>query len=586
MKGLFAKILASKYGWLMLLVILLAVNFLASVFHSRFDLTKEKRYTLSKATKELLLGLDDEVSIDVFLKGEFPAGFQKLANSTNDFLQLIKDRNSSKITYHFISPKEEITGSNGVKYGDSLVSLGASPINLTVQLKEGQQQNYIFPVALINYKGKQKLVNLYEGSNRVISQNEINEAEALLEYQFVNVLDKLINDKKPAVAYTVGNGQPEDGRVYDLQQTLRADYDFYTFNINTHPVIPNDINALIIVKPSLQFSEEEKLKLDQYIMRGGKLLCFIDNLYAESDSLAFRPETVAYDRNLNLTDLFFRYGTRINTDLVMDLQCELIPFVVGRNSNGQPQQEFLRWNYYPLFESDNNHSVNRNLGLVGSRFANSMDTINVPGIKKTILLSSSSASRNISTPALISLNENKNAPEDEKFKKANIPVAILLEGKFTSLFRNRISKSVMDSLDAYKTPFLPSSMDNKIIIVADGDIVLNDFIPSEGPNSPPIPLPMGWNKYSYLAYEQQNENGKYFVPVANKQFLQNCLEYLVANPAIIETRNKNIVLRLLDSQKVKEQKTMWQIVNIALPVFLVVLFGFGYQQLRKRKYAA
>jgi gliding-associated putative ABC transporter substrate-binding component GldG len=585
MKGI-QKIFASGYWWLLLLVILVAVNFFASAFHSRIDLTKEKRYTLSKATIELLNSLDDDVNIEVFLKGDFPSGFRKLANSTDEFLQLLKDHNRSGIHYRFISPKEEITGTNKVKYGDSLVSLGASPINLTVQLKEGQQQNYVFPVALIKYKGQQQLVNLYSGSNRVISQNEINEAEALLEYQFISVLDKMVAPQKPPVAYAVGNGEPQDGRVYDLQQTLQNDYRFYTFNINAQAVIPDNLGALIIVKPSLQFSDQEKLKIDQYLMRGGKLLCFIDNLFAEPDSLAFKPETVAYDRNLNLTDMFFRYGARINTDLVMDLQCESIPFVVGRNNSGQPQQEFLHWNYYPLFQSLNTHSINRNIGLVGSRFVNSIDTINVPGIKKTVLLSSSSSSRTIATPALISLNENRNAPEDAKFKKSDIPVAMLLEGKFTSLFRNRISKQAMDSLAFYKTPFQPSSKDTRVIIVADGDMVLNEFISPGGPGTQPEPIPMGFNKFAYWAYIQQDENGKYFIPVANRQFLQNCLEYLVANPAIMETRNKNVVLRLLDSTKVKQQRTTWQFINIALPVLLVILFGFTYQQIRKRKYAA
>jgi gliding-associated putative ABC transporter substrate-binding component GldG len=579
MKNLFQKLFASKYWWLLLLVLLFVVNFLASSFHSRLDLTKEKRYTLSRATKELLNSLDDDMQIDVFLKGDFPSGFQKLANSTNDFLQLLKDRNSTRINYKFISPKEEIPSAKGIKYGDSLVSLGISPINLTVQLKEGQQQNYVFPAALINYKGKQQLINLYTGSNRIISQNEINEAEALLEYQFVSVLDKMVNTQRPAVAYALGNGEPQDARAYDLQQTLRHDYRFYTFALDTQRVIPSNLDALIVVKPSLQFSDGEKLKLDQYVMRGGKLLCFIDNLFAEPDSLAFKPQTIAYDRNLNLNDIFFRYGARINADLVMDLQCESIPFVVGRSNTGQPQQEFLHWNYYPLFQSANNHSINRNLGLISSRFVNSIDTVSAPGIKKTILLSSSPASRIISTPALISLNENRDAPQDDKFKRSDIPVAILLEGRFTSVFRNRISKTWMDSLASNNTPFLSSSEENKLIIVADGDMALNEVLPDMGP------LPMGWNRYSYLSYEQQNENGKYFIPVANRQFLQNCLEYLVARPAVIETRNKNIVLRLLDSQKVKDQKSTWQFINIGLPILLIVIFGFIYQQIRRRKYA-
>jgi len=305
-------------------------------------------------------------------------------------------------------------------------------------------------------------------------------------------------------------------------------------------------------------------------MHGGKLLCFIDNLIAEQDSLRFKSETIAYDRNLNLTDLFFKYGVRINTDLVMDLQSDFMPFVVGGSADN-PQYEFLHWNYYPLFESAGNNSINKNIGLVAGRFVNSMDTITAAGIKKTILLSSSDNSRMISTPALISLNENRNTQEDEKFKKKNIPVAVLLEGKFTSLYKNRISGLQKDSLGYYGTPYKDMSGSNKIIIVADGDIVLNDISPKIGP------LPMGLNFF--------NMNTQYKYQFANRDFLLNCLEYFVNKPGIIETRNKDIVLRLLDSKKVNDQKTTWQFINIALPVLLIILVGFIYQQVRKRKYA-
>lgn len=570
--------MSGRFGWVFLLLALIVVNFLASLFHTRIDLTKEKRYTLSQASRDLAAQLDEPLLIEVFLKGEFPAGFQKLAQSTDDFLQLLKDRNSSKISYRFISPKEEQPTSVR-PYADTLVGLGASPINLTVQLKDGQQQNYVFPVALMHYKGQQQLINLYTGSSRFISQNEINEAEALLEYQFVNAMNKMIHPEKPAVAYAVGNGEPEDIRTYDLRQYLSTDFSFYTFNLTTQPVIPNSISALLIVKPSIPFTEDQKLKIDQYVMRGGKVLWFVDNLFAEPDSLAFKPEAVAYDRNLNLTDMLFRYGARINTDLVMDLQCEVIPFVVGSGADGKPQQEFLRWNYYPLFQSANNHPLNRNLGLVGARFANSIDTIQVAGIRKTPLLSSSSSSRTISTPALISLNENKTAPQDENFRKSNIPVAMLLEGKFTSLYNNRVSASMRDSLEKSGTEFRATSEDSKMILVADGDMVLNEFTQEAGP------FPMGWNRYTYVAYAQQEEAGKYFVPVANRQFLQNSLEYLIASPAVIETRNKNIVLRMLDTTRVKEQKSTWQLINIAIPVILIVIAGFVYQWLRVRKYS-
>lgn len=581
MKGI-NKIFASKFWWLPLLVILFGINYLAAIIYARFDLTKEKRYTLSKATKDLLKGLDDKVEIDVFLKGEFPSGFRKLANSTEEFLRLWKDRNGSKISYRFISPQDELPDSRKL-YGDTLVGLGAVPINLTVQKKAGESSNIIFPVALMRYKGKQSLVNLYPGASGRISQEEINSAEALMEYQFAKTLDKLTQEKAPGIVYATGNGEPTDYRVIDLEQTLINDYRFGPFDI-TKNQIPADADVLMIVKPTLQFSEAEKLKIDQFVMNGGKLLCFVDNLIAEQDSLSMKPETIAYDRNLNLTDLFFRYGVRINPDLVMDLQCDFIPIVVGGNAEN-PQMEFLHWNYFPMLSSGGN-KLNKNLGYVASRFANSIDTIQVSGVRKQPLLVSSPNSRIISTPALISLNENKNAPEDAKFKRNAIPVAMLLEGKFTSLFRNKIAQSQRDSIAAYGGTFKETSAENKMIVVGDGDMVLNDFVPGNDPAGQPVPLQMGWNKYTYTEYLKQSEFSRLFVPVANREFLLSCIEYLVNDASISDTRNKDIVLRLLDSKKVTAQKDTWKFINIVLPVLLVVLFGWIYQQVRKRKYAA
>ena len=570
MKNLFGKIITLKFGWLWVLLVLLGINFLASVIHSRIDLTKEKRYTLSKATRNLLLAVNDDVQIDVFLKGEFPAGFRKLANSTEEFLQLLKDRNGSKINYRFISPQEKMPGTERT-YEDSLVSLGANAINLTVQVKAGQENKRVYPVALMTYKGKQSLVNLYSGGKRMITPVEMNSAEALMEYQFAKSLNGLISPDKPFVAYSFGNGEPADASTYGLQQALEKDYRLGILNINEQPLNPDTFKVLIVVKPSLQFSENEKLKIDQYVMGGGKLLLFIDDLIAEQDSLRYKTEIIAYDRNLNLTDLLFRYGVRINPSLVMDLQCDFLPFAVGGSSDN-PQFEHLHWNYYPLFEGKANHTINKSLGLVAGRFVNSIDTITTPGIAKTVLLSSSPNSRVISTPALISLNENRNVAEDEKFKQSDIPVAVLLEGKFTSLYRNRISQAQKDTLGSNGIPFKEISADNKMIVVGDGDIVLNDVSAKEGP------LPLGVNLFT--------AGSQYEYQFANREFLLNCMEYLVNNPAIIETRNKDIVLRLLDTQKVQEKKTLWQFINIVLPVLLVILAGFIYQQTRKRKYAS
>jgi gliding-associated putative ABC transporter substrate-binding component GldG len=323
----------------------------------------------------------------------------------------------------------------------------------------------------------------------------------------------------------------------------------------------------MIVKPTVPFTDEEKLKIDQYVMRGGKVLWFVDRLNAEMDSLQIKNQVIAYDRNLNIEDLLFKYGVRINPDLLMDLQCDFLPFSV----NGKDQFEFLHWNYFPLFESKQNSVINKNVGLVAGRFVNSIDTVDAPLIKKTILLSSSPNARTIETPALISGDENRNAPEDAAFKKKDIQAGVLLEGKFTSLYKNRVSQTVMDSLMQFNTPFLTQNVnDNKMIVIADGDIVLNNALQGS-------PLPMGMNSYTVET--------QYQYQFANKEFVENCLEYLINNAGLIEARAKDYTLRLIDPKKSADEKTKWQLINLALPVLLVILFGTIYQWWRRKKYS-
>jgi ABC-2 type transport system permease protein len=550
-------------------VVLIIVNWLASQVHFRFDLTEDKRYSLNKTTVNLVKNLEEPVQIDVFLKGEFPAGFRKLATTTQEFLQTLKEENSSSISYRFISPEDEMPGT-GKTYADSLVALGVSPINLTVQVKSGQENKLVYPYAIVSNSNSSTIVNLYSGGRRVISHSEMNNAEAMMEYNFTKAFDDLSKTTKPLIAYSMGNGEPTQANTYSMIEAIRENYTPFLFNLNNHKIIPDTFKALIIVKPSIPFNDAQKLAIDQFVMRGGKLLWFIDGLYAEQDSLRFKTETIAFDRSLNLDDLLFRYGVRINPDLIMDLQSDFMPFAVGGDASN-PQYEFLHWNYYPLFESKENHLITKNLGLVSGRFVNSIDTVGGEGLRKTVLLSSSSNSRLLKTPVLISLNENRNTPEDAAFRENNIPAAVLVEGQFTSLYKARVSKTTMDSLSVAGFPYKEESVENKIIIVADGDMVLNDVSTQEGP------LPLGMNLFT--------AGTQYEYPFANRQFLINCLEYLLSNPDIIQTRNKEIVLRLLDSKKVSEQKTTWQFINIALPILIVVIFGFIYQYFRKRKYA-
>jgi ABC-2 type transport system permease protein len=561
------KIFNNKFWLPIIFIILVAINWGASLFHARIDLTNEKRFTLSNPTKKLLKKIDEPVTIDVFLKGNYPSGFRQLSASTNDLLREFKEIGGSKIKYNFINPDEVVTGTD-VKYADTLSAMGMYPINLTSQLKEGQQQQFVYPFAWLHYNGKDELVELYKGKSQQISFAEISSAEALLEYKLADGIAKITQKEKPGVAYAVGNGEPTNYSTYDLSENvLNKNYRFAPFDMGKQPFVPLAIKVLVIVKPTIGFTDNEKLKLDQYVMNGGKIILLADRLNAEMDSLqSQKGQVTAFDRNLNLNDLLFNYGARINADLLMDLQCDVLPFDV----NGNGQFDFLPWNYFPVLESDGNHPINKGLGFVAGQFTNSVDTVEADGITKIVLLNSSANARTIGSPAIISAAENVNAPEDAKFKKAHIPVAVLLEGKFKSVFANRLTTAMADSLKSYNQAFLPQCIsDGKIIIVGDGDIVLNSVVKGN-------PIPMGMNKYTIGTQRE--------FPFANKQFLQNCMDYLINENGLSEAKAKDYVVRLLDSKKVAEQKTFWQIINIIVPISIVLLFAIIFQWLRKRKY--
>ncbi|MBU6177151.1 MAG: gliding motility-associated ABC transporter substrate-binding protein GldG [Bacteroidetes bacterium] len=588
MKKLLHWILVHRLGVALALLLFFLLNILASLSDGRLDLTEEKRYTLEEATRQQLQALNEPIEVTVFLKGEFPSGFKKLATSTDQFLSLLQKQNPSRFHYRFVSPLEEV--SEGKLWGDSLLSMGALNINLTVQKEAGQSSNILFPVALVEYRGQQSLVTLLPGASRAISQTELNRAEALLEFQFTSVIDKLVHPRKPGIAYEIGHGEPTDQRTYQLRVALQKDYELRTLDLTRQPAVPAGVDLLLLVKPTLRFSENEKLKIDQFVMRGGKLLCFIDNLVAEMDSFGRKPSIVAFDRDLNLGDLFFRYGARINPDLVMDLRCEVSYIQVGGTTQ-QPQNEFLPWNYYPLVGAPAADKKLKTAGYVGLRFANSIDTVEAPGVTKTPLLASSERARIISTPALISLNENSTVPENKLFNRGEISVAMLLEGQLNSLYRNRIFGAKADSMTRAGQPFIPQATQGGVLLVADGDLVLNDYIPAVDekgaydPQAPLVPTEMGWNPYTHFEYLTGGEAGRYFMPVANKEFLLNSVEYLISNPAISGLRAKEITLRLLDGEKVNQYRLWVQLLFILFPLLLLVGGGVLFQSIRKRKFA-
>jgi ABC-2 type transport system permease protein len=561
-------------SWLGLLGALLLLNLGAARLHYRLDLTHEKRYTLSAPTKELLRHLDDDIQVDFFLQGDLKAGIRKLSKSTLELLQEFSEYSDGRIRVRVMDPLAGQDDTTKMQTLDSLQRMGIQPKTQVAQSKKGdeQSQRIIIPGALLHYKDKVFPVDLLKGV-QVSGQGQPEEqlysnAETLLEYKFGSAIDKATRKQAPTVGYVVGNGEPVDYNVYNLIEGIRANYRFGIVKLDSMPVIPQEFNALVIVKPVKKFTDREKLALDQYVMHGGQIIWAVDILYAEMDSLRLDRETLAYDRGLELEDLFFKYGVRVQQDLVLSMQAASLNLVVGMNGD-KPDLRLLPWPYFPLLNGSLTHPISKNLDPVYSRFANSIDTVKAPGIQKTVLLQTSANGRVVSTPAVISFESAKQANDPRAFNTPNIPVAYLLEGKFSSLFAGRIGTAVADSLaNIYKQPFLSAAeKPSRVIVIGDADLMMNDVV-QQGQR----PLPMGYSKDMDYRF-------------ANEDFIENCLEYLTSPSGILETRSKDFTLRLLDPAKVETDRPFWQFINIGLPILLVIAGGYLYQFLRKRRYA-
>ncbi|MDE3251397.1 MAG: gliding motility-associated ABC transporter substrate-binding protein GldG [Bacteroidota bacterium] len=566
------------------IALFLCVLYLSTFFFFRLDLTAEKRFSLTQPTKQLLKGLDSVITIQVFLTGDLPADYKKLSIATRDMLEDFRSLSGNHIQVRFEKPGADITNDTAkVRLYDSLSRLGVVFENNVSAQTEKETNQLIIPSALVSFRKNQKPIAVdLRSSRKVYKQYNVindnapqedveatrNAAEALLEFKFADAIDKLTRKYVPTVAYAVGNGEPTDFTVNDLGESLRNEYRLAVFDLKQGYPDPGIIDALMIVKPTQPFTDEDKLKLDQYVMQGGKIIWFIDKLHAELDSLMrSQAEYTAYDRGLNLDDILFRYGVRINPDLVQDLNCSKIPIVIGTNPDGSPKMQRIPWPYYPFLATHSDNPISKNLDRVLPIFPSSIDTVKAPGIDKTILLASDTNSRRISSPAIVSINSVKSDEDLMSFTKSYIPVAVLLEGKFTSLFQNRISQAMMDSVKKYTgKPYLSTAgKPSKQIVVSDADIVTNAISKTAGP------LPMGLIPF---------ENYRF----ANREFLLNSIDYLVNKNGLFESRNKDIILRLLDKAKVAEQKTRWQLINIVLPIVLVVLAGIFFQWRRKNKY--
>lgn len=551
-----------------LAAILVGINMLAARFHTGIDLTKEKRFTLSKPTTKLLREMNDVAVVTVYLKGKFPAGFQRLADATREKLESLRSVSGGKVVFKFTDPFEGKAEEEKLAISKQLSEKGIFALNLQTQNEdEGYAEKWVFPYALVQYKDKETAVSILENNKWVSPWENLNNSQNLLEYKFVAAINRLNQPDKPSIAYVVGHGETLGYTSYDLLKTLEANYKLDTFDLTANVFIPRSYKAIIINRPTTTFDDKEKFKIDQYIMEGGRVLWAIDQLFTPMDSLQRSEQFITMDYGLELDDMLFKYGARINKDVIEDQQqCLPLPIMVGAQT-GNPQMQLRPWIFYPIFTPTSQHPVVKNISAVMGRFVSSIDTIKNPEVNKTVLLQSSKYSRTEDFPVRVSLSLLKFPLTADMFNKPYRNAAVLLEGKFRSVFQNRLAPEFLKVLqDSLKRPF-KQSVDSatSMIVIADGNIMENDFSQRKGP------MEIGYWQYTETRF-------------ANKDFIMNCIEYLTDPSGLLEARAKDMPLRMLDSKRVKSEKLTWRIVNIGFPLVIIGLFAAVYIFFRKRRY--
>ena len=548
--------------------ILVVVNILAHQVYTHIDLTEEKRYTLTKPTRELLKSVNDRIYVRVLLEGEFPAGFKRLRTATREMLEDFRSLNAY-IDYQFEDPnkgsKEEVNARR-----KALLEEGIAPVNLNVRGEGESKSQIIYPTAIFHYGKRKVIVNLLENQSPTLSPDEvINNSISLLEYKFANAIKKLQAKGRPIILFTRGHGELDELQTKDLERSLRQFYDTDRITLDSVIHLPADKCALLIVaRPRSAFSERDKFIIDQYIMGGGKVLWLIDRLDAGLDSLRHRKRFIPQDYPLNLEDVLFKYGVRIQPDLVLDMECTQIPLQVGVVGNA-PQFRLFPWPYHLAVLPTGNHPVVKNLDRVELCFCSSMDTIRTKTpVKKTVLLRSSKYSRLQFSPIELGFDIMGEELKPEYFNKGHQILGVLLEGEFPSAYENRVTEQMAQGLQQVGISFRSVSVPTRMIVISDGDVAANFVRDREKKEW----LPLGFNRF---------ENATY----ANRDLLINAVEYLIEPGGVIEARSREVKLRLLDTVRAKEEKLLWQALNIGAPLFFLSLFGILFQWRRRRRYA-
>jgi ABC-2 type transport system permease protein len=552
----------------LLLAILIVINVLASFVYTRFDLTRERRYSLAPGTKELLTGLKDVVYIKVYLEGDFPPGFQKLQGSVKDMLAEMRRLAGGNLEFEFVNPADQPTELATNQLYEQLYKLGLQPTDLQNRTADGMARKVIWPGAVVYYRTKEVASNFLLGAGAGGSPMEIiNASEEALEYTLANAIKKATSLYKPRIAFTDGHGELDGVATSDIARALSEFYTLQRYDVKSIEAVPQDINLLVIAKPTQKLTDWSKYKIDNFIMRGGKVLWLLDGVGAAMDSMKTDNFFMAMPNQLGLDDMLFKYGVRINSDLIQDVKASRIPIVYG-TLGGQPQQKLFPWFYFPLISGETQHPIVRNLDPIAFQFVSSIDVVDAPGVDKSILLRSSNLSRKLMAPVRVNLQLATEQSKEEQFNKPNQNVAVLLEGQFPSFFKNRyLNEFAQKAIDSLGMSQKEVSVKTKMIVISDGDVIRNHV----RKNSQEI-YPLGFDRYTNQMY-------------GNKVFLMNAIDYLLDDAGLINVRSKQITLRMLDGKKVSEQRSRWQALNLGLPVVLLLIFGFGRNQWRKRKYA-
>ncbi len=557
------------------LVIIVLINVASSFLFTRIDLTAEKRYTLSHATKKLLRNLKDVVFFKVYLEGDLPPGFRRLSNETREMLDEFRAY-SDNIQYEFTNPSENPNLKERNDTYKLLAEAGLQPTSLRVNKKGESSQMIIFPGAVVSYRGHDVPVQLLMTQVGQDPEKVLNNSIQALEYNLASTIQKLGQTIKPRIAFIRGQDEASDNEIYDIHNALAEFYNVDITNLD-HKInslairlktdslnqsLVNKYRAIIIAKPMKAFDEKDKFLIDQFVMRGGKILWLVDPVFASMDSLRKYNATMGLAIDLNLDDMLFNYGVRLNPNLVMDINAMPIPVKTGQIGT-QPKFEFFPWYFFPVLTPWVNHPIVNNLNAVRTQFISSLDTVNAPEIKKTILLTTSKYSHIVNAPVLIDLNILQEKPDETLYSQGPVPVAVLLEGKFTSAYQYRIPPSI--AMNADLGYLGKSKKPTAMIVISDGDILINQF--SQG-----YALPLGYDQYTRETF-------------GNKDLILNCVNYLCDDSGLIDVRSRELKLRLLDETRISSQRIYWQLLNTLVPVLLVIVFGLVKMRLRKRRFA-